>query len=43
MIASFSGPGLWYATRASGLVALLLLTASTLLGVLTAGRRCTPR
>ena len=43
MIASFSGPGLWYATRASGLVALLLLTASTLLGVLTAGRLCTPR
>ena len=38
MTASFSGPGLWYATRAAGLVALLLLTASTLLGVLTAGR-----
>ena len=43
MIASFSGPGLWYATRAAGLVALLLLTASTTLGVLTAGRLCTPR
>jgi methionine sulfoxide reductase heme-binding subunit len=41
--ASLSGPGLWYATRAAGLVALLLLTASTLLGVLTAGRLCTPR
>jgi methionine sulfoxide reductase heme-binding subunit len=32
------GPGLWYATRATGLVALLLLTASVLLGILTAGR-----
>ena len=42
MTASLSGPGLWYATRAAGLVALLLLTASTLLGVLTAGRLCTP-
>jgi methionine sulfoxide reductase heme-binding subunit len=41
--ASLSGPGLWYATRAAGLVALLMLTASTLLGVLTAGRLCTPR
>lgn len=35
---SFSGPGLWYATRAAGLVALLLLTATTALGLLTAGR-----
>jgi sulfoxide reductase heme-binding subunit YedZ len=43
VIASFGGPGLWYATRAAGLVALLLLTASTMLGVLTAGRLCTPR
>ena len=32
------GPGLWYATRATGLVALLMLTASVLLGLLTAGR-----
>ncbi len=32
------GPGLWYATRATGLVALLLLTVSVLLGILTAGR-----
>lgn len=32
------GPGLWYVTRAAGLVTLLLLTASVLLGVLTAGR-----
>jgi sulfoxide reductase heme-binding subunit YedZ len=35
---SFSGPGLWYATRAAGLVTLLLLTATTALGLLTAGR-----
>lgn len=32
------GPGLWYATRATGLVTLVLLTASVLLGLLTAGR-----
>ena len=32
------GPGLWYTTRATGLVALLLLTVSVLLGLLTAGR-----
>jgi methionine sulfoxide reductase heme-binding subunit len=32
------GPGLWYTTRATGLVALMLLTASVLLGLLTAGR-----
>jgi len=37
------GPGLWLATRATGLVALLLLTASVLLGVLTAGRFSTRR
>ncbi len=36
------GPGLWYATRATGLVTLLLLTASVLLGVLTAGRFANP-
>jgi methionine sulfoxide reductase heme-binding subunit len=40
---SLSGPGLWYATRAAGLVAFLLLTASTLLGVLTAGWFSAPR
>jgi sulfoxide reductase heme-binding subunit YedZ len=33
-----SGPGLWYATRATGLVTLLLLTASMVLGIITAGR-----
>jgi methionine sulfoxide reductase heme-binding subunit len=35
---SLHGPGLWYATRAAGLVTLLLLTVSVLLGLLTAGR-----
>ena len=39
----FHGPGLWYATRATGLVALLLLTVSVLLGILTAGRFSTRR
>jgi DMSO/TMAO reductase YedYZ heme-binding membrane subunit len=32
------GPFLWYATRAAGLITLLLLTASVVLGTLTAGR-----
>ena len=32
------GPGLWYVTRATGLVALLMLTVSVLLGLLAAGR-----
>jgi sulfoxide reductase heme-binding subunit YedZ len=35
---ALNGPGLWYATRATGLVTLLLLTASMLLGISTAGR-----
>ena len=43
MSISLHGPGLWYATRAAGLVSLLLLTASVLLGVLTAGRFSTER
>jgi methionine sulfoxide reductase heme-binding subunit len=43
MSLSTSGPGLWYATRATGLVTLLLLTASVLLGVLTAGRFASAR
>jgi methionine sulfoxide reductase heme-binding subunit len=38
MSISLHGPGLWYATRATGLVTLLLLTVSALLGILTAGR-----
>jgi len=37
------GPFLWYATRAAGLVALVLLTASMMLGVLNAGRFGTQR
>jgi predicted ferric reductase len=40
---SLDGPGLWYATRATGLVALVLLTVAVLLGVLTAGRLTSPR
>jgi methionine sulfoxide reductase heme-binding subunit len=38
MSINLHGPGLWYATRATGLVTLLLLTASVLLGILTARR-----
>jgi sulfoxide reductase heme-binding subunit YedZ len=38
MSAFTHGPALWYATRATGLVTLLLLTASVLLGILTTGR-----
>ena len=38
MSLTFSGPGLWYATRATGLVTLLLLTAAVVLGILVAGR-----
>jgi methionine sulfoxide reductase heme-binding subunit len=38
MSLSLNGPTLWYATRATGLVTLLLLTASVLLGLLTTGR-----
>ena len=32
------GPFLWYATRAAGLITLLLLTAGMILGILNAGR-----
>ena len=32
------GPFLWYATRAAGLVTLVLLTAAMVLGILNAGR-----
>ena len=42
MSISFSGPGLWYATRATGLVTLLLLTADVVLGILTAARFAGP-
>jgi methionine sulfoxide reductase heme-binding subunit len=41
MSLDFHGPGLWYATRATGLVALLLLTVSVLFGIITAGRLAT--
>jgi sulfoxide reductase heme-binding subunit YedZ len=40
---STGGPDLWYATRATGLVTLLLLTASVLLGMLTSGRFATDK
>jgi sulfoxide reductase heme-binding subunit YedZ len=43
MSLDFHGPGLWYATRATGLVTLLLLTVSVLLGILTTGRFSTSR
>jgi len=32
------GPGLWYATRAAGLVTLLLLTATVVLGILVSAQ-----
>ena len=38
MSAFAHGPALWYATRATGLVTILLLTATVLLGILTTGR-----
>jgi predicted ferric reductase len=38
MSAFTHGPALWYATRATGLVTILLLTATVLLGILTTGR-----
>jgi sulfoxide reductase heme-binding subunit YedZ len=34
---------LWYAARATGLMALVLLTATTVLGILTANRTTSPR
>jgi predicted ferric reductase len=38
---SLNGPELWYLTRATGIVSLLLLTFSVFLGVLTVSRRST--
>lgn len=35
---SLSGPGLWYSTRAAGVVTLLLFTGSVVLGILNAAR-----
>ena len=44
MILATSGPSAyWYATRGTGVVALLLLTAGVLLGVLTSTRWTAPR
>lgn len=43
---SLNGPGLWYTTRATGVITLLLLTFSVYLGVVTVSRgtsRKTPR
>jgi methionine sulfoxide reductase heme-binding subunit len=37
------GPFLWYATRAAGLITLILLTTSMMLGILNAGRFTTSR
>lgn len=38
-----SSPVLWYATRATGLMALVLLSATMVLGILTANRSSSPR
>ncbi len=38
-----NSPVLWYATRATGLVALVLLTTTTLFGILTANRAVSAR
>jgi len=43
MKALLHGPDLWYLTRAAGLVTLVLLTASMVLGLLNAGRFATRR
>lgn len=40
---SLNGPGLWYVTRATGIVTLLMLTFSVFLGVATRSRRSTRR
>lgn len=40
---SLQGPGLWYATRATGLVAFLLLTFCVVLGLVTVVRFSTPK
>jgi predicted ferric reductase len=43
MSISTHGPGLWYATRAAGLVTLILLTANVAMGVLINARLSSPR
>jgi predicted ferric reductase len=42
-VVSFAGPALWYATRAAGIVTLLLLTGTTGLGILTGAQVSTRR
>src|SRR3954453_12388633 len=42
MIAATGGKALWYATRGTGVVSLLLLTASVVLGIATSVRVETP-
>ena len=43
MSVTLQGPGLWYVTRATGLVSLVLLTLSVVLGLLVAGRLTSER
>jgi predicted ferric reductase len=43
MSVDLQGPGLWYVTRATGLVSLVLLTLSVVLGLLVAGRLTSER
>jgi methionine sulfoxide reductase heme-binding subunit len=43
MSVDLQGPGLWYVTRATGLVSLVLLTVSVILGLLVAGRLTSER
>jgi sulfoxide reductase heme-binding subunit YedZ len=43
MTSFLHGPFLWYATRAAGLITLILLTCSMMLGLLNAGRFATHR
>jgi Ferric reductase like transmembrane component len=38
MLAAIGGRSMWYLTRGSGIVALLMLTASVVLGIITSGR-----
>src|SRR5205814_964341 len=43
LAAAGNGKALWYATRGTGVVALLLLTSALVLGVLTSARWRTPK
>lgn len=43
MSLSLNGPGLWYLTRATGIVSLLMLTLSVFLGVVIRSRRSSRR